>query len=243
MPVAMRHGQCGIPTGSHRTDPGSDVLELSLKFGSIEAPSVLCLGAHCDDIEIGCGGTLIRIAETCPSAKFDWIVFCSDDRRAAESRRAAGLLLGEANIDVHFHEFRDGYLPWEGAAPKEALQKLAKSISPDLVLTHHSDDAHQDHRLVADITTNVFRDHLVLGYEIPKYDGDLGRPNIYVPLDETHVNRKVSALMEGFPTQADKHWFTEDTFRGLLRLRGIEAGRGISHAEAFHGRKIRIQPA
>lgn len=219
------------------------MLELSLNLCSVEAPSVLCLGAHCDDIEIGCGGTLIRIAELCPDVKFDWIVFCSDDQRANESRRAASLLLGDASIDIHFHEFRDGYLPWQGPEPKEVLQELAKSISPNLVLTHHADDAHQDHRLVAEITTNVFRDQLVLGYEIPKYDGDVGRPNIYVPLDESHVNRKVSALIEAFPTQADKHWFTEDTFRSLLRLRGIEAGRGINNAEAFHGSKIRVQPA
>jgi LmbE family N-acetylglucosaminyl deacetylase len=219
------------------------MLELSLNLGSIKAPSVLCIGAHCDDIEIGCGGTLIRIAESCPGARFDWIVFCSDSTRAAESRQAAGLLLGQANIGFHFHEFRDGYLPWEGAAPKELLQKLAQSLSPDVVLTHHADDMHQDHRLVAEITANVFRDHLLLGYEIPKYDGDFGRPNIYVPLDEPQVNRKVAALLKGFPTQAGKHWFTEDTFRGLLRLRGIEAGRGIGHAEAFHGRKIRMQPA
>jgi len=217
--------------------------ELSLNLGSIEAPSVLCVGAHCDDIEIGCGGTLIRIAESCPDAKFDWIVFCSDDQRAAESRRAAGLLLGDSKINFHFHGFRDGYLPWEGAAPKEALQELAQSVSPDLVLTHHADDMHQDHRLVAEITANAFRDHLLLGYEIPKYDGDLGRPNIYVPLNETQVKRKVAALIEAFPTQAGKYWFTEDTFRGLLRLRGVEAGRSVSHAEAFHSRKIRIRLA
>ena len=219
------------------------MLELSLNLGSIEAPSVLCIGAHCDDIEIGCGGTLIRIAESCPGATFNWFVFSSNNTRAAESRRAAGLLLGDAKITFHFHEFRDGYLPWEGAAPKEALQELAQSVAPDLVLTHYADDLHQDHRLVAEITANVFRDHLLLGYEIPKYDGDLGRPNIYVPLDASHVNRKVAALLKGFPTQAGKHWFTEDTFRSLLRLRGIEAGRSIDHAEAFHGRKITIRPA
>ena len=123
------------------------------------------------------------------------------------------------------------------------MQELAKSASPDLVLAHYFNDAHHDYRLVAQITANVFRDHLKLGYEIPKYDGDLGRPKVYMPLDERYLDPKVSAIMEGFATQAGKHWFTEDLFRGLRRLRGVEAGRGISHAKAFHGRKIRIQLA
>jgi LmbE family N-acetylglucosaminyl deacetylase len=131
-------------------------------------------------------------------------------------------------------------LPYEGGAPKEALQRLAQALAPDLILTHYAHDAHQDHRLVSEITSNVFRDHLILEYEIPKFDGDLGRPNVYVPLEEGHVSRKIAAIIDSFATQTDKHWFTEDTFRGLLRLRGIEAGRSCHLAEAFYNRKLRL---
>jgi LmbE family N-acetylglucosaminyl deacetylase len=212
----------------------------SLRLASITAPSVLCLGAHCDDIEIGCGGTLIRIAEECSDASFDCVIFCSNEERAAESRAAVQRLLGNAPCRLHFLKFRDGYLPYEGGAPKEALQRLAQALAPDLILTHYAHDAHQDHRLVSEITSNVFRDHLILEYEIPKFDGDLGRPNVYVPLEEGHVSRKIAAIIDSFATQTDKHWFTEDTFRGLLCLRGIEAGRSCHLAEAFYNRKLRL---
>jgi LmbE family N-acetylglucosaminyl deacetylase len=213
----------------------------SLDLGSSDSPSVLCIGAHCDDIEIGCGGTLLRIAEACPSARFDWIVFCSDDVRRAETRRAADQLLADAaDCRIHFLDHRDGFLPYDGAKAKDSLREFSTSLSPDIVFTHYRDDAHQDHRLVSEITANLFRDHLILEYEIPKFDGDLGRPNVYFPLDEDIVNRKAKILLDAFRSQSDKHWFTEDTFRALPRLRGIEAGRSVAYAEAFYNRKLLI---
>lgn len=213
----------------------------SLDLGSTDSPSILCIGAHCDDIELGCGGTLLKIARECPGAQFDWVVFCGNSSRNDETRRAADqLLAGVDNCRFHFLSFRDGFLPYEGAAVKDALRKLAASLSPDLVFTHYIDDAHQDHRLVSEITANIFRDDLILEYEIPKYDGDLGRPNVYFALDDDTVTRKTEILLDSFPSQADKHWFTAETFRALPRLRGIEAGRKVKYAEAFYNRKLLI---
>jgi LmbE family N-acetylglucosaminyl deacetylase len=211
----------------------------NLDLGSIESPSILCLGAHCDDIEIGCGATLASIAGMHPSARFDWVVFCGSDDRNDESRRAAqDILSGSPNVTLHFFDFRDGYLPYSGAEAKDALRRLAATLQPDLVFTHHRDDAHQDHRLVSEITANEFRNQPLLEYEIPKFDGDLGKPNVYFPLSEQEITRKTKALMQHFPSQADKHWFTEETFRSLARLRGIEAGATCPYAEAFYCRKL-----
>jgi LmbE family N-acetylglucosaminyl deacetylase len=216
----------------------------SLELGSIESPSILCIGAHCDDIEIGCGGTLLKIAEECPGTRFDWIVFCGDDVRSAETRRAADQLLASAvEFQIHFLAYRDGFLPYDGARAKDSLGEISTSLSPDLVFTHYCGDSHQDHRLVSEITANLFRDHLILEYEIPKFDADLGRPNVYFPLDEDIVSRKARVLLDSFPSQSNKHWFTEDTFRALPRLRGIEAGRSATYAEAFYCRKLLISAA
>jgi len=209
----------------------------------LESPSVLCLGAHCDDIEIGCGGTLARIAEEIPHVHFDWVVFSSNPTRAEESSQAARALLKDAEFELHTFDFRDGFLPYVGADAKAALANIAATLSPDLVLTHYANDAHQDHRLVSEITANLFRDNLILEYEVPKYDGDLGRPNVFVALDDSHVMRKVRTLTECFASQAGKHWFSEETFRAILRLRGIEAGRDCNYAEAFYCRKLRLLPA
>jgi LmbE family N-acetylglucosaminyl deacetylase len=211
----------------------------NLGLGSIESPSILCLGAHCDDIEIGCGATLASIAEAHPGARFDWAVFCGGEDRREESRRAAqDILNGSPNVSLHFFDFRDGYLPYFGTDAKDALRKLAATLQPDIVFTHYRDDAHQDHRLVSEITANEFRRQLLLEYEIPKFDGDLGNPNVYFPVSEQEISRKTKALIQHFPSQADKHWFTEETFRSLARLRGIEAGATSDYAEAYYCRKL-----
>ena len=213
-----------------------------LRLGlSGDSPVVVCLGAHSDDIEIGAGGLLARLANSFSSMRVYWIVFSGDKNRQFESRRAARLFCGEeADIEFHFLEFRDGYLPYEGARPKEELHALSESVRPDLVLTHCLEDQHQDHRHVAEITWNIFRNNLILEYEIPKYESDLGHPNLYVTLSEEEMQAKVDTLLQSFVTQREKHWFTPETFRALARLRGLQAGRESPFAEAFYVRKVRL---
>jgi LmbE family N-acetylglucosaminyl deacetylase len=198
--------------------------------------NVLCLGCHSDDIEIGCGGTILRLSQDYPGSIFHWVVFSAIGVREAEARRAAELFAGSNIRGPVLKQFRDGFMPFSGAEIKEIFETL-KPISPDMVLTHYRDDAHQDHRLVADLTGNTFRDHLILQYEIPKWDGDMGQPNFYVPLTADAVDRKVAYLMEAFGSQRSKRWFDESTFRGLMRLRGMECNSPSGYAEAFHCRK------
>lgn len=202
---------------------------------------VLCLGAHSDDIEIGCGGTILRLAETLPQAEFTWVVFSSDPVRVEEARRSAALFLkcaGRATVVVK--EFRDGFFPYIGASIKDYFERLKHEVTPDLVLTHYRGDRHQDHRLVSDLTWNTFRSHLILEYEVPKYDGDLGSPNCYMPLDEHTCRVKTRNLMEAFPSQRDRRWFAEETFRGLMRLRGVECAAPDGYAEAFYAHKLSL---
>lgn len=200
---------------------------------------VLCLGAHCDDLEIGCAGTVLRLTEEPNPPAITWVVFTSDARREAEALRSAEALLRRASrARIVIHKFRDGFLPYEGAAVKESFEELKHEVAPDLVLTHYRHDLHQDHRLISELTWNTFRDHFILEYEIPKYDGDFGAPNVFVPLDESLVRRKVDAILTGFPSQARKRWFTEETFRSVLRLRGMECNAADDYAEAFHCRKL-----
>ncbi|MDB5047960.1 MAG: hypothetical protein JWO30_1031 [Fibrobacteres bacterium] len=199
---------------------------------------ILCLGAHCDDIEIGCGGTVLRLIEEHPTAEFHWVVFSSNPKRKAEAQAAAEQFLkGAARKEIRILEFRDGYLPYSGALVKDAFEALKKDVSPDLILTHYRQDLHQDHRLVSDLTWNTWRDQLILEYEIPKYDGDMGIPNLFVPVSGEQAARKVKAILEGYPTQKGRQWFEEDTFYSLMRLRGMEANSPSRYAEAFHGRK------
>ena len=206
----------------------------------IEAASrVLCLGAHCDDIEIGCGGTLLRWLEERPELDVRWVVFSSDARRAAETRASARRFLGrEPDKCVQLHEFRDGFLPWQGAEVKEAFERLKAEFSPDVVFTHHRQDLHQDHRLVGELTWNTFRGPMILEYEIPKWDGDLGNPNAFVPLAERHLVKKTDILLEAYASQRGKRWFEAETFRALARLRGVEAAAPERYAEAFYARKV-----
>jgi LmbE family N-acetylglucosaminyl deacetylase len=213
------------------------VLTLDLARGR-ERLSVLALGAHSDDIEIGCGGTILRLAATVPELEVRWIVLSAEDSRREEARAGAeAFLQGVAQAEVDVEGFQDAFFRY-GPEVKQYFESLKAKVSPDLVLTHHGSDLHQDHRLVAELTWNTFRDHLILEYEIPKYDGDLGAPNVFVHLDEEVCRRKVEALAGCFPSQADKPWFDEDVFTALLRLRGMESRSPSGFAEAFYGRKL-----
>ena len=200
---------------------------------------ILCLGAHSDDIEIGCGGTVLALAGGERPIEVCWVVLSSGTGREREARRSASIFLeGAAESTVVVKDFRNGYFPWIGAEIKDFFEELKGILTPDIVFTHFRDDRHQDHRVVSDLTWNTFRNHLVFEYEIPKFDGDLGRPNCFVPLSDDVADRKVEALMEVFATQRDKHWFDERTFRGLMRLRGMESCAESGYAEAFHVRKF-----
>lgn len=213
---------------------------LSLAFDGAQEPlRLLCLGAHPDDIEIGCGGTILRLAAEHKNMSVRWLVFSGDEHRRQEAAAAARWFLGGlAEVDIEIRDFRDGFFPSQHAALKEAFERLKRQYRPSLVLTHCRDDLHQDHRLVAELTYNTFRDHLVWEYEIPKYDGDLGNPNLFVPLGAEHCRRKVAGLLEHFPSQRTRaSWFTEETFFALLRLRGIGCNAPSGYAEAFYCRK------
>jgi LmbE family N-acetylglucosaminyl deacetylase len=219
------------------TRRGGDRL-LALKLAVERPPTILCIGAHCDDIEIGCGGTLVRWAREYPNARVIWAIFAGEAGRMEESRHAAARLLsGLPGLELRFFAFRGSYFPAEAAAIKDAFESLKGTVSPDVVLTHFLHDRHQDHAVLSELTWNTFRSHLILEYEIPKYEGDLGHPNLFVPLSREDLARKVDVLMECFPSQRARAWFTEDTFRGLARLRGIECAAASGFAEAFHARK------
>ena len=207
----------------------------------IESPAgkpltLLCLGAHCDDIEIGAGGTVLKLLADHPAAVVHWIVFSGDATRKREATTCARGFVGDRDATIVVHDFRDGFFPYQGAEIKEAFEGL-KPIDPDLILTHWSGDAHQDHRLLNELTWNTFRNHMILEYEIPKYDGGLGSPNVFIPLDEAHRAAKNQTLMSRFASQRDKLWFTPETFDALARLRGIECNAPSGYAEAFYCRK------
>ena len=211
------------------------MLPLSLTTGLSE---VLFLGAHCDDVEIGCGGTLAALARTQPHVNLRIAVFSGDALRAAETRSAiGGLLPPGAKYELEILGFRDGFFPVEWTQIKEQFELLKSRCKPDVIFTHFSDDKHQDHRVLSELTWNTFRNHTIFEYEIPKYDGDLGRPQLYVPLSEEIVRHKTTTLLQSFPSQTNKRWFTEELFRSLLRLRGMECNSASGYAEAFYARK------
>ncbi len=202
---------------------------------------VLCLGAHADDIEIGCGGTLLRLLAEQPEAQIQWVVFSAAGERRDEALHGAELFLaGSAKHEVVIHDFPDRLFPTAWEPIKQQFDALRASFSPDLVFTHRRDDAHQDHRVVADLTWCTYRDHWVLEYEIPKYEGDLGNPNVFAPLTRDQLERKVACLTEAFASQRDKPWFLPDTFRGLASLRGLECRAAESLAEGFYCRKLTL---
>jgi LmbE family N-acetylglucosaminyl deacetylase len=200
---------------------------------------ILALGAHCDDIEIGCGGTMLRLAAGHPDLEVLWVVFGSTPERGAEARAsAADFLAGFSHWRLLVHEFRDGYLPYDGAAVKDAFETLKADFKPDIIFTHYRDDRHQDHRLVSELTWNTWRDQLILEYEIPKYDGDFGSPSVFAPLTAAVVDRKIDLILAHFQTQSNKHWLTRDLLRAVARVRGMECVAPEQMAEAFYARKV-----
>jgi LmbE family N-acetylglucosaminyl deacetylase len=207
--------------------------------GESKAPlKILCLGAHADDIEIGCGGTLLRLLSSNTSAEVVWVVFSSTKEREREARSSAEKFLSQAESrEIFIKDFRDGFFPFDGANIKDFFESL-KRVSPDLIFTHNGKDAHQDHRLISELTWNTFRDHLILEYEIPKYDGDLGKPGLFVPIDAILSQRKIDYIMEAFQSQHTKRWFQRETFQSMMRLRGMECNAPSGYAEAFYCRKI-----
>ncbi len=205
-----------------------------------ETLSVLCLGAHSDDIEIGAGGTLLGWIASGVRLEVDWCVLSAPGLRAAEARASAAAFLPGAAARVELAQFDDGLFPYQGDEIKAWLEDVRARVDPDVVLTHRGSDAHQDHREVCELTWNLFRDHLILEYEIPKWDGDLGRPNLYVPLTAAALERKIELLHAHFGTQRSKQWFDAETFRGLARLRGMECRAPERYAEAFVARKARL---
>jgi len=212
---------------------------LKISFDDDSQKKILFLGAHCDDIEIGCGGTIIKLIRALKGAEIRWMVFSSDDRREKEALDSAKDFLKDVKKKkIVIKRFRNSFFPYHGAEIKEYFEELTKEFSPDIIFTHFRNDLHQDHRLISELTWNTYRNHLILEYEIPKYDGDLGSPNFFVQLDETISLEKTGKIMRHFKSQHDKAWFTRDTFLSLLRLRGVESNAPGKYAEGFYCRKI-----
>ena len=201
--------------------------------------SVLCLGAHSDDIEIGAGATLLSMMDRGIRLEVVWVVLSGAGERESEAKAsAADFLVAAASAQIEVKFFRDGFFPEQGEEIKSWFEALKKQVNPDLILTHRRDDAHQDHRHVSRLTWNTFRDHCILEYEIPKWDGDLGQPNLYVPISSDTLQRKIDLLTSNYASQRSKQWFDADTFRGLARLRGMECRAEERYAEAFFARKL-----
>ena len=216
------------------------MIELPLRRDPDAPTQILCLGAHSDDIEIGCGGTILKWTAACSKVSVRWIVFSADGaERGSEARAGADRFLERAAAkSIAVERFRESFFPYSGADIKEYFERIKTGPVPDVVFTHYRFDLHQDHKLVSDLTWNTFRDSLILEYEVPKWDGDLGTPNCYVALDEDLAERKLRAICDTFRSQSARQWFGADTFRALMRLRGIEANAG--YAEAFYARKLAI---
>lgn len=201
--------------------------------------TVLCLGAHSDDIEIGCGGTVLKFIEEHEDIVIHWVVFSSDKRRKKEAQDSARAFLnGVKSKKIVIKNFRDGFFPYNGQSIKIFFEELKRQVVPDIIFTHYRSDLHQDHRMISELAWNTFRDHLILEYEIPKYDGDLGCPNFFVHLNESMCDRKTEHILKYFGSQRGNQWFDRDTFRSLMRLRGIESNAPDKYAEAFYCRKL-----
>lgn len=200
---------------------------------------VLCLGAHCDDLEIGCGGTILTLVDRFKGEiEFHWAVFSSTPERAREEHSCAELFLqGAKQKTIVIDNHRDGFFPYIGGTIKDSFEELKQTFNPDLIFTHYRDDRHQDHRIVSELTWNTYRDHFILEYEIPKYDGDLGSPSFFVHLDEATCRKRNTYILDSFVSQRGKHWFDEETFLALSRLRGMESAAPGRYAEAFYCRK------
>lgn len=230
--ILIRAKECSIE---------GNVLAFSVARPASTRLSILCLGAHSDDIEIGCGGTMLCLLESLPSVHVDWIVFSSTAVRKQEAIRSANLFLkGAKSRKITVHSYRDGFFPYVGMRIKQEFERLKMRLAPDIVFTHYRHDLHQDHRVLNELTWNTFRNHMILEYEIPKFDGDLGTPNLFVPLSEQTRKKKAEYLDSVFQTQREKHWFSGGTFEALMRLRGVEARSSTGFAEAFYARKVSL---
>jgi LmbE family N-acetylglucosaminyl deacetylase len=218
------------------------MLHLNLRKEATAELTILCIGAHSDDIEIGCGGTMLRLKAAFPRSRFHWVVLSASGLRGQEAAKAAELFTAGCETEMVLKDYRDGFLPYSGSKVKDFFEEMKGQVKPDVVFTHWHGDAHQDHRLVSELTWNTFRNHLILEYEVPKYDGDIGRPNVFVPLEAPLYARKVDYLFEAFSSQRDKRWFDRETFLGLMRIRGMESNSSSGYAEAFHARKIVVAP-
>lgn len=215
------------------------MIELALAGRAGSPLRVLCLGAHSDDIEIGCGGTVLKLVRDHPDASFHWVVFGADEpARAREAERGASLFLrGIRRKKVVIKDFPSSFFPYSGKEIKRTFESLKSEFSPDVIFTHFREDLHQDHRVICELTWNTFRNHFILEYEIPKYDGDLGSPNFFVHLDAASARRKTGYLLKTFRTQRSRPWFDAATFQGLLRIRGVESAAPGKYAEGFYCRK------
>jgi len=218
------------------------MLDFRLNLPRGTQPHFLFIGAHSDDIEIGCGGTIMELLAAYPRARLSWVVLSSDGadagKREAEARRSAKLFTrSKGRLDVYVKDFRGAFFPAEFVQIKQFFEEL-KALKPDVVFTHCREELHQDHRIVGELSWNTFRDHAMFEYEIPKFDGGLGSPQAFVPVSEKNVARKIDLLMKVFATQRSKRWFTPETFRGLMRLRGIECNAPDGYAEAYYVRKV-----
>jgi len=217
------------------------MLKLRFDHATHSTYQLLCLGAHSDDIEIGCGGTITTLLKKYRHLAIHWVVFSANADRANEARASADIFLVDAESKTTvIKDFKDSFFPFIGSRIKEYFEQLKKELCPDLIFTHYRNDLHQDHRLISELTWNTFRNHLILEYEIPKYDGDLGSPNVFVPLDEPAVRVKIDTILNCFKSQASNHWFSEDLFKSILRVRGMECNAPNGFAEAFHCRKMVI---
>jgi len=214
------------------------MIKLNLDLAPERELEVLCLGCHSDDIEIGCGGAVLRLAEQYQTCNFHWVVFSAIGVRETEARRAAELFAGSRVKTSVLKTFPDGFMPYVGGEVKTIFEKELKQIRPDVIFTHNGKDAHQDHRLISELTWNTFRNHFILEYEIPKYDGDLGQPSVFIPLDADLCEKKTQYLMDAFQSQQTKPWFRRDTFLSLMRLRGMECNAPSGYAEGFYCRKL-----
>jgi LmbE family N-acetylglucosaminyl deacetylase len=217
------------------------MLRLKLPRGKGRPLRVLCLGAHSDDIEIGCGGTILRLLAEIGNLEVRWVVFGASGKRYGEAVSSAKKFLARAKkINIVTRNFKESFYPYVGEQIKKFFEKIKNIASPDIIFTHYAHDLHQDHRLISELTWNTYRDHLILEYEIIKFDGDLGIPNFYVHLDEGICQQKIQIIMDSFKSQRNKDWFTPDAFLSILRIRGIESKGHDRFAEAFYCRKVVI---
>ena len=230
-----------VPQGSQDGIKPAHIINGMIEVALKKPPPyrILCLGAHADDIEIGCGGTILKLIENYQAEIIvHWFVLSATPERRREARSSAeAFLMGADQTSIIIEDFEDSFFPYHGAEIKKRMHQVSSEFVPDIIFTPHRQDLHQDHRLVAELTWNAFRDHWILEYEIPKFDGDLISPNLFVPLREAICEKKVNYLLKHFKSQQQRSWFTAGTFAALHRLRGIECNSNTGYAEAFHCRK------